>query len=670
MDSPEQFLPMVPIQQAAATAWKSWAVWILFFGFLFVGLNVVRDPTVYDKTLIPRLLALSAFLLLALPVVPLFTGRRPGEAGFFRDPIVGCSTAFTAITALSLVFAINPTAGFTDVFKTFAAWLVLCLSCLLLPLVPRWQEAIVRIVVVAAAVSSGTGWATMLARHGLGIHGREQMEQITGLMSSANLYAHFLVLLLPLVVVGILILRGGWRIAAAAVALATLSMILLLQTRSAWLGLAAGSAAGIAAAVAFSDSLGLPRRARGAILGMFLVGIGGVVAVAAVAPDSNPIARRLRSIVVEREGETAKPREGGRMMIWGITSRMIADHPLTGVGAGNFTLRLQEYYGDDDSDFSRVASNWLQPHNDFLWVFAEKGIFGLAAFVGIFASALLSLRTILRSGPTPAEGWFAVGLLTAVVAYLAGSCFDFPLERVSHQAVLAVYLAAVVVMWQGLGRRTGVAAAPIRWPILLPVGLAVLGAAIAYSLAVLRQEQAYVKAMLAMDAKDWPTVVAEARRAQTIWKTLDPIATPIAFTEGMGLLQLGRLEEAKARLEEARRQNPNRMEIANNLGVLYANSGDFPKAIECFSIVAERYPGRVEGFLNLANCYMECGHDAEAAALLEQIPEPLRSDAIRAALKQAQDKVQRKARERDQQRTQEKVRTPAGESPPNEGESR
>lgn len=652
---------MAPIQKAAANAWKSWAVWILFFGFLFVGLNVVRDPTVYDKTLIPRLLALSAFLLLALPVVPLFTGRRPGEAGFFRDPIVGCSTAFTAITALSLVFAINPTAGFTDVFKTFAAWLVLCLSCLLLPLVSRWQEAIVRIVVVAAAVSSGTGWATMLARHGLGIHGREQMEQITGLTSSANLYAHFLVLLLPLVVVGILILRGGWRIAAAAVALATLSMILLLQTRSAWLGLAAGSAAGIAAAVAFSDSLGLTRRARGAILGMFLVGIGGVVAVAAVAPDSNPIARRLRSIVVEREGETAMPREGGRMMIWGITSRMIADHPLTGVGAGNFTLRLQEYYGDDDSDFSRVATNWLQPHNDFLWVFAEKGIFGLMAFVGIFASALLGLRTILRSGPTPAEGWFAVGLLTAIVAYLVGSCFDFPLERVSHQAVLAVYLAAVVVMRRRIAPPT-TSAATIPWRILVPLGLTVLGAAIAYSLAARRQEQAYVKAMLAMDAKDWPTVVAEARRARTIWKTLDPVATPITFTEGMGLLNLGRLEEAKARLEEARSHNPNRMEILNNLGVLYANGGDFPKAIECFSIVSERYPGRVEGFLNLANCYMECGHDAEAAALLEQIPEPLRSDPIRAALKQAQDKVQRKAEER--------VRMPAGDPPPKEGDAR
>ena len=349
------------------------------------------------------------------------------------------------------------------------------------------------------------------------------------------------------------------------------------------------------------------------------------------------------------------------MMIWGITSRMIADHPLTGVGAGNFTLRLQEYYGDDDSDFSRVATNWLQPHNDFLWVFAEKGIFGLMAFVGIFASALLGLRAILKSGPTPAEGWFAIGLLTAIVAYLVGSCFDFPLERVSHQAALAVYLAAVVVMRRRIAPPT-TSAATIPWRILVPLGLTVLGAAIAYSLAARRQEQAYVKAMLAMDAKDWPTVVAEARRARTIWKTLDPVATPIAMSEGMGLLQLGRLEEAKARLEEARSHNPNRMEILNNLGVLYANGGDFPKAIECFSIVAERYPGRVEGFLNLANCYMECGHHAEAAALLEQIPEPLRSDPIRAALKQAQDKVQRKAEER--------VGMPAGDSPPKEGDAR
>jgi O-antigen ligase len=626
-----------------AHALRERALFVVFFGFMLVALHLVRDPTTFDKTLVPRLLALAGFLLALLPTLPWLTAKMRLDAAVLRDPIVLCSAAYAAITALSLAFAVNVTAGFTDVFKTFTACLVLGLSALLLPIVPRWQERLVKLFVVAAAISATIGWVTTIQRHGLGFHDRSDMERVTGLMSSANLYAHYLDLLLPICLVGAVILGGVWRAAAAVVSAGVAALLVLLQTRSAYVGLAAGLAAGLCAAVAFPAPLGLSKRMRNALVSLFLGGLGAVGTFVATAPDTNPVARRVRSIVVEPQGPGARPREGGRLVIWDLTRRMIADHPLTGVGAGNFTIRLHEYF-DADFQFARIhTTNWTQPHNDPLWVWAEKGVFGLAAFVGIFGAALAAIRSILKSSPTRTDAWLAVGILVSLVASTVGSLFDFPLERVSHQVTLAVLLAAVVVMRRQAARASDSleppAPRPVPWRLILPPALAILGLAATYAAAARRQEQAVVKAMLAEDAGDWQGVVNNARQAATPWRTLDPVSMPVAVREGMAHLHLGRKAEALACLEQARRENPNRMQILNNLGVLYADAGDYERAIECFGLVVDRYPNRIEGFQNLANCYFECGHAAEAVALLEEIPESLRTDAIRENLAKARAAV-------------------------------
>lgn len=144
--------------------------------------------------------------------------------------------------------------------------------------------------------------------------------------------------------------------------------------------------------------------------------------------------------------------------------------------------------------------------------------------------------------------------------------------------------------------------------------------------------------------KQWPAVVDHARLATTPWKTLDAFVTPIAFLEAMGHIKLGNLPEATACLERARRDNPNRMYVINNLGVLYAHAGRFDDAIECFELAVHRYPDRVDCFSNLANCYIETGRLEEAIAMLEQIPEAMRTDAIRANLAAARERLASESR--------------------------
>jgi tetratricopeptide (TPR) repeat protein len=172
-------------------------------------------------------------------------------------------------------------------------------------------------------------------------------------------------------------------------------------------------------------------------------------------------------------------------------------------------------------------------------------------------------------------------------------------------------------------------------PVIVAVIVAGLGMGIAYSLAALQQEKDVCVARRACAEGKWEEMLAAARRARTPWKTLDPLVSPVAFLEGMAHVQLGHVPEGIACLEQAQIDNPNRMYVINNLGILYASTGRFDEAIECFSLAANRYPHRVEPFNNLASCLLETGRPAEALELLEQIPEELRNDGIRSNLAQA-----------------------------------
>ena len=648
--APDQTIPGPPLPTRAG------AIIVLFFGFLLVGLNCIADRGIFDMSLVPRLQALLLFLAVTVAALAVPGAARGLDWSVLRSPLVLWFGAYAAISCLSLLVAINATAGFTDVFKTLATLLVLCLSCLLLPAVPDWPRQLTKVVLPAAFIQGGIGIQQMVTQHGLGLHGRRAMESVDGLMSNVNLYANFLNLLLPLCLCGAVILRGAWRAAAAVAAVMLAAMVVLLQSRAAYVGLAGGTAVAVLAACGCSRQLGLSRGVRSAILAAFLAGVCGAVGFVATSGDDNPIAGRVRSIfagaAAPADTPVAVPGEGGRLMIWGITARMIKDHPLLGVGAGNFTIRLHEYHGDDDADFSRITDNWLQPHNDFLWVWAEKGVFGLIAFAAIFWCALSSIRTILRGDPAADDAWLAVFALMGIVAYAITSCFDFPLERIDHQVYLAVYLAAVTVLRHAALRHAAVAgsARPVEahapgpfhgkawWPLaVVSAVLVVLGLGVAYSVAAIRQERFMLLARQALHEQDWESAVGHARTAATPWKTLDPVATPVAFVEGMGHLRLGRIPAAIECLERARADNPNRMYTINNLGIIYASTGQFDKAIECFSLAAARYPDRVECFNNLAGCYIDTGRFAEAVALLDQIPQELRSEAVAANLARARE---------------------------------
>ncbi|MPZ19114.1 MAG: hypothetical protein GEV06_14545 [Luteitalea sp.] len=104
----------------------------------------------------------------------------------------------------------------------------------------------------------------------------------------------------------------------------------------------------------------------------------------------------------------------GRLAIWGIVGRMIADHPVYGVGPGQLFEQFPRYLTPADR-FSPGTT--LSAHNTFLSITAELGPAGLAAWLvllfAVYRSAFDPALLVARTSAT----WPSLGLATGLAAY-------------------------------------------------------------------------------------------------------------------------------------------------------------------------------------------------------------------------------------------------------------
>ena len=99
---------------------------------------------------------------------------------------------------------------------------------------------------------------------------------------------------------------------------------------------------------------------------------------------------------------------GLRYKLWEAGWRMWLDHPIQGVGIGQYMEQLV-YYGADLLPFNKLR---LGAHNMYVQVLAETGLIGLFLFLAIFVTSALSLWRIGRSKNIEiarlAQVWFII----------------------------------------------------------------------------------------------------------------------------------------------------------------------------------------------------------------------------------------------------------------------
>lgn len=600
-----------------------------FLFFLLGVLAVVWDSRTIDRTQTPRLFLLYIFLALAWVVVllPRIRGRLAWNA--LASPVLYSYALYLVSVWASLFVAFNISAGFMDAYKTTASFFVLCLTTVFFASMESWPRILAKVSIVAAMLTGGVGQYQLLTQIGASWHARDALTTLTGLMSNVNLYASFLMLLFPLCLLGIVVLSGFWRVLSLLCFSNTAFLLLILQSRAAWFGTGAAVIFLTAIICRRPEIFGTRKKARNLVAVFLLLLFCATLSFLLWGPDQNPFISRFRDIF----SDDIRYADGGRLAIWQITLRMIADYFPYGVGTGNFAIRLHDYKTGGDLDFHGGKLEWIEPHNDYLWVLAEKGALGGLAFLAIFYFAIRCCLRVVRRGGERDAVWTAVLCFSSVLAYMVNSFFDFPLCRLNHQVCLAILLAALAV----LDRPPALQKTPGPWfslqnrhlILVCPLLLALLLSGAAYSLAANRQERQVAIARKALERGDWDALATHARLASTRWRTLDLYAVPVCFLEGMAYMRQGKNDAAIACFEKARLENPNRFYIVNNLGVLYARRGDYRQAIQFLSYAVDRYPDRMESLGNLATCYNHVGAYKKALSLLKKIPPELSTNPIR-----------------------------------------
>jgi O-antigen ligase len=102
-----------------------------------------------------------------------------------------------------------------------------------------------------------------------------------------------------------------------------------------------------------------------------------------------------------------------RLKLWRAGLRMIADHPVTGVGVGRFKMYALSYGADDDPELVHIA------HNTYISIGAEMGVPGLVLYLGLFGATLRSLVRLHENAGRLGAGLLGVASESLAIGLVA-----------------------------------------------------------------------------------------------------------------------------------------------------------------------------------------------------------------------------------------------------------
>ena len=360
----------------------------------FIALIGIAAALQFSIAVAQILLTIALVLWAALLLV---RHERVEAPGFFWPLLL-----YAGITLVSAALSIAPRTSLIDC-KQLVLFLIV-------PLTFRLASGsrgitLVTVVISCAAVSAAFG----IVQFGI-LHYDQLSQRPRGTLGHYMTYSGLLMMVICVAIARILFLTWG-RVWAALVMPALAVAVALTSTRSAAVGVC------IAAALLF------------ALKDFRLFAILPVVAAVFFAFAPRLVTQRFVSMFDAKDptrlDRVAMLREGGRM---------IAAHPLVGVGPNMVEKRYEEYRGPD-------AVNQTNPHlhNNPVQIAAERGVPALAAWLWFIVALARDLWKRFRSGR---QQFLSAAALASLAALLTAGIFEY---NFGDSEVLMLFLILVTL---------------------------------------------------------------------------------------------------------------------------------------------------------------------------------------------------------------------------------
>lgn len=296
--------------------------------------------------------------------------------------------------ALSIAWALSPDLALARVLLLGQQLLMVLVIANVLSKNQNLVEPLLGVYAAAAVLAAGLA----VAGYYIGQASSSGLSRIEAFEDQSP--AHFAASLVPAVMLGLFYLTRArsWLLRALSATLLVLTALAVLMsgTRSAWVGLLVGS-------IFMFDW-----RSRGRGLVIIVLFVAGIVVYTAQIPF-------LRDFILDRSSNAIDSGGAGRMDIWKVGLTIAEDHPIVGVGFGNFP----QAFTFDAIARTRGLGNYSglyagrAAHNIFLGSLVETGLVGLT----FLSSFMWSIARRVQAGPLNSL------IQAIVVAYLVQGSF-------------------------------------------------------------------------------------------------------------------------------------------------------------------------------------------------------------------------------------------------------
>lgn len=415
-------------------------VWLLFGGiagivvvaiafikpeYVAAMLLVVHWGNIHDVLIkyhgMPSVVKLMVALLTVVLLARRFLSERP--RGLVSDPVIWWMLAYLVVGATGLWFARDTDAVMSRLVDTAKDCVIAGLIFNLLITRQAFERAVWGLLIVGAALSALTVYQEMTKTYDNNYWGFAQaaVRQIStttddrarafGTVNDPNYFGQLLLVLVPLAVWAALNGRT-WRGKSFGLTalLLLLAAIGLTFSRGAYLGT-------VIVLGVYAMYLRLDAR-----FVLILPLIGALLYVA--PPEFRARFGTLDEVLPgNNAGAYADGSLQGRMVKAEIAFTIAADHPIFGVGRGNYRLHYRDYINEIEGAGSNTERD---AHNLYLEVVAEQGMIGLAIFIGLLATVWGRLRKaelLFNAADDYRMAALAVAVKVGFLGYLVTSLF-------------------------------------------------------------------------------------------------------------------------------------------------------------------------------------------------------------------------------------------------------
>jgi O-antigen ligase len=142
-----------------------------------------------------------------------------------------------------------------------------------------------------------------------------------------------------------------------------------------------------------------------------------------------------------------------RLVLWDMSWHMFLDHPLLGVGMGDYSSEAEKRLA------ARHVRTTVDSHNIYLLLLATRGLVGFIPFVAYCVALVMSLWKLSRAAATGSMArYYAIGALAATAAVLAGALTE---NNLDDAEVLTAFMFLVGMARAQLSTDRAAHAAPI-----------------------------------------------------------------------------------------------------------------------------------------------------------------------------------------------------------------